>query len=529
VGISTLSSALGVLVYGIVVFQAESAAGEAERLTEESVYNANMCGVYSLYITLRLYDIDCELEELKELAKFDPEHGTSSKNLCLAARAKGLNLRTVKLEDVGQLRRFRPPIIIHYKSGHFAVIYELGPEHFGIMDPPTGAFQDDIGVFRSDWSGVALVQSSAVRERLIHFLFAVSAVSLVTLIFGYFCGKRNRAVRTLPIMLLGFLIGCSNSSRPSGVPQQKLEKADGSVVYSHDFGLLDAEKPATHTFAIKNEGPHIWKITQVKSSCSCTVGRIEKKTVPPGEEMEVVVTVWPKSEVRPQNHQIAVRTASADPGLILINISLRGNILVEYVPNALVLRSAAGKTCKAELSVYLADEIWKTYEISNWSASQAFVAVSNITRLENKVILEVTLRDTAPVGTTAGKLTITSSLSRVPIADIPYSVYVEPGFDVIPSRLILTKKLESRMAEYWIEVRRRAKDVDAEIGTVTTELPEVEVRQVLKAEEGVWRICLRVDPQNVTTHASGWVRIKTSLPQEPEIRIPVVLRSRLHS
>lgn len=58
----------------------------------------------------------------------------------------------------------------------------------------------------------------------------------------------------------------------------------------HNFGDIAKGKPATVEFSFKNPGMIPLVITNVKSSCGCTVPDYPKEPIPPGGEGKIVVT-----------------------------------------------------------------------------------------------------------------------------------------------------------------------------------------------------------------------------------------------
>jgi len=72
---------------------------------------------------------------------------------------------------------------------------------------------------------------------------------------------------------------------------------------THDFGTIEQGKPATATFTFKNISDAPIVITNVRSSCGCTVAKYTKEPVRPGEEGEVSATY---NAARPGNFNKSV-------------------------------------------------------------------------------------------------------------------------------------------------------------------------------------------------------------------------------
>jgi hypothetical protein len=74
----------------------------------------------------------------------------------------------------------------------------------------------------------------------------------------------------------------------------------------HDFGKLIAGEKAVFTFKFKNAGKSDLVISQVKSSCGCTVPKFTKDPIEPGGEGQIKVTFDSSGRSGIQNKAITV-------------------------------------------------------------------------------------------------------------------------------------------------------------------------------------------------------------------------------
>jgi hypothetical protein len=58
----------------------------------------------------------------------------------------------------------------------------------------------------------------------------------------------------------------------------------------YDFGSIEKNKPATIEFIFKNPGMIPLVVTDVKSSCGCTVPKYPKEPIAPQQEGKILVT-----------------------------------------------------------------------------------------------------------------------------------------------------------------------------------------------------------------------------------------------
>jgi hypothetical protein len=85
---------------------------------------------------------------------------------------------------------------------------------------------------------------------------------------------------------------------------------------THDFGNLELRKPATATFTFKNISDAPVVITNVRSSCGCTVAKYTKEPVKPGEEGEVSAT-YNSARVGPFTKTVTVTMDTVGKPVIL--------------------------------------------------------------------------------------------------------------------------------------------------------------------------------------------------------------------
>lgn len=58
----------------------------------------------------------------------------------------------------------------------------------------------------------------------------------------------------------------------------------------YNFGVLEYKKPVKHRFAVKNSGESPLIISNVETSCGCTVPDWTRKPIKPGKEGEINIT-----------------------------------------------------------------------------------------------------------------------------------------------------------------------------------------------------------------------------------------------
>lgn len=81
---------------------------------------------------------------------------------------------------------------------------------------------------------------------------------------------------------------------------------------SHDFGKIPQGKPVTYEFSFKNVGSEPLIISNVESTCGCTVPDYTKTPIKPGESGSVKVT-FNAAQATPFSKMVTVRSNAKTP------------------------------------------------------------------------------------------------------------------------------------------------------------------------------------------------------------------------
>jgi hypothetical protein len=119
-----------------------------------------------------------------------------------------------------------------------------------------------------------------------------------------------------------------NSNRPPLAEKAPFPKAHtGARV--HEFGAMAVNEEKKHTFWIKNDGQGPLELEVGPSSCKCTVGKLSKKHVNPGESIDVELS-WRGKEVTMNFAQYATIWTN-DPDAPDIQFKVYGKVVEMYV------------------------------------------------------------------------------------------------------------------------------------------------------------------------------------------------------
>jgi hypothetical protein len=98
---------------------------------------------------------------------------------------------------------------------------------------------------------------------------------------------------------------------------------------AHDFGAVDRDAKAVHSFEITNVGDAPLKLEAGRTTCTrCTIATLTKPEVAPGETAEVTVEYLPSAE-KPRFRQTAV-VLTNDPEQPRIELDIFGRVTTRY-------------------------------------------------------------------------------------------------------------------------------------------------------------------------------------------------------
>lgn len=176
----------------------------------------------------------------------------------------------------------------------------------------------------------------------------------------------------------------------------------------YDFGELSNTESVPHEFVIKNSGDAQLIISDVKTSCGCTVATMDKKTLNPGEETVVAATLKLSGE-GPRTKDISVFSNDPDSPTYILKFTGSAVSAIKYEPNTLDFGQVlddAPKELKLNIFAVL-DGL--TFNITDLSLNQDFLEASYETLEEGKSY-EITVKNSGPFpnGRLAAMLTITT-------------------------------------------------------------------------------------------------------------------------
>ncbi len=139
-----------------------------------------------------------------------------------------------------------------------------------------------------------------------------------------------------------------------------------------DLGVIESPGEFKHSFIIRNEGNAPLLLSRGPSTCSCTVGKLPEKPIPPGGRAEVNVAfsnAAKKNELKagPFSEGVTIRTNDPDRGNIFLKMSATVRRPLEIKPSPITLIINAAEDASAEkrsAAAFVYSQSWDHFDLA---------------------------------------------------------------------------------------------------------------------------------------------------------------------
>jgi hypothetical protein len=145
--------------------------------------------------------------------------------------------------------------------------------------------------------------------------------------------KTNIYVLLICVLVSMIITSCNSQNNSSDKAYNGSAKTDSSGITSdtnalpvisfkedfHDFGKISSGEKITYAFKFKNTGKSVLIISNVSTSCGCTVSAFPKQPIKPGEESSIDVSFDSTGKHGMQTKSITVYT-NAQPSITTLRI-----------------------------------------------------------------------------------------------------------------------------------------------------------------------------------------------------------------
>lgn len=228
---------------------------------------------------------------------------------------------------------------------------------------------------------------------------------------------------------------------------------------SHNFGNVPRGAETEYRFKLTNRYEEDVHIASVRSSCGCTIPRVEKADLKTYEEGDIICEFNTRSFIGPKS---AVVTVVFDrPYYGEMQLMVEGNIRSDIVtePGQIQFGDVDRGTEKfALLSVSYAGK--NHWEITDVRSTNQYLAVSNLDRVSNGIgkveyQMRVRLKDTAPAGDFNDQVVIVTNDLDYNLVTIPVRGKVNPPLRITATVALGTIPRGKKVDEQILVVGKR--------------------------------------------------------------------------
>ena len=210
---------------------------------------------------------------------------------------------------------------------------------------------------------------------------------------------------------------------------------------SHDFGVVARGAAVKHRIEIKNPYEQTVHVSSVGTSCGCSAGSIEERTIEPGESTFVEVSMDTKRFTRNKDSNVIVRFDAPRPAEVRIPVKMYVRTDVVLTPGEVnfgAVDKAAGATRTVDVA-YAGRDTWTIRGVEGLEDSGVLSAeIEELTRTPGggnltgqvRYRLSVTLDPSAKVGPVRERLVLVTDDATNPYVPVLVEGTVEDDINV---------------------------------------------------------------------------------------------------
>lgn len=293
---------------------------------------------------------------------------------------------------------------------------------------------------------------------------------------------------------------------------------------NYNFGEQHNSQTIEHTFVVRNEGEATLEITDIRSSCGCTVGNVSSRSVPPGGTSEITGRFNLRGRQGTQRSLLTVE--SNDPAQPRTQLTMSGVAVQEMTirPNQVFF----GQIFGGERSMRQIDVVGRPespFEIVKIeTGSDHFTAKAVATDVPHHYKVDIEARAPQQAGVINDIVRIHTTHPQYAVLQVPVNAQVSGALTYAPNNISLLAGNTTPVTRY-IVVRPGAVQ-DFEITDIVSPLEDIRV-QVLNMPNQGYRIQLsNITPSPELVGRS--LLIHTNVESMPLIDIPFTIVESSH-
>jgi len=295
-----------------------------------------------------------------------------------------------------------------------------------------------------------------------------------------------------------------------------------------DFGRFREDELRSGVFRFASMGSEPLRILSVKATCGCTVPELAKSVYEPGEQGTIAITFDPTSPGEQSKYVNVITNAAAGP--IRLEVKAQPAAILEIEPRILHLDAARlGETHVRTVELVPMTPAFVVASVTTTNPS--IRAVPGPARADGVIPLEVTVPSDLPWGPVFSWVEVTVAgpdetgtpirfSSRFRVQGSLYGdVVCEPA---IMNTLRFGVEPGERFQREVMLARRSNQPLELEVASVEFPAAAQASVRIAPGPSGAQRVILEaVAGQQRAALARGWVELRTNVPGEETITIPI--------
>lgn len=294
----------------------------------------------------------------------------------------------------------------------------------------------------------------------------------------------------------------------------------------HDFGKIDNGTSVNYDFVFFNAGTSTLEVTDVRPSCGCTTSGPWSKSVEPGQRGTIPIQFNSANFSGPIHKTIAVTCNTPAVPQTILHLKATVWKAIDVNPSIVYFTPQAEARALATKVVRILNNVDVPLELDPPEcANKAFTAELKTLKAGKEFEVLISAKPPFGPGTVQGPITLKTSSKSLPVITINGVVMVQLPITALPSQLVLGSAPLAAATSLGVTLRNSSS------AAVSVSEPKVTVPGVAatlkELQPGrVFNIMLNF-PAGFKTEPTGHAElsVKTSHPQYPLVRVPIVLTS----
>jgi hypothetical protein len=309
---------------------------------------------------------------------------------------------------------------------------------------------------------------------------------------------------------------------------------------SWNLGEIWHPQSATLTLIVKNEGDAPLEITDVRTTCGCTLVEPGRKSVPPGETTDVKVRY--NSEGKQGHVESKVIIESNDPQRPTVEMPISGEVkrAVNRTPiGGLVIRTLEtkpGQTGTVRLENQMPEPMKLRLSGSNLQ-EWLDIEIKEITPGQVYDVIGTTKKELPPEGL-HGRLVFDTGLSKETELTVYARVDVLSRVQIVPPVIFLDPKRDNKPSERWVSLqyygpgefsvtKGESKTPGITVKLRPAEKPSFGLEKLTPKITSLVRTTVSLPPASAIPPEGAIIEYTTSDPLFPKVRVEVTTDTRV--